>query len=156
MVHSKKRQFQADRYSNGIRWYYEGCGDKAPAWAGAHQLYQYAVGNKPTYKGLHFALVTFDTRDRFMEYTKVTAGDIIFADWENDGKFDHTMVVVSYDGRAWWQTRNQGYNRIRVAYQNQNPYPATGDRGLGEINDQYHKKAVFHVYRPLDYNPTGL
>lgn len=155
-VLSKRRSFQADRYSNGTRWYYESCGDKAPAWSGAHALYQYAAGNKASYKGLHFTLVTYDTPTKFMDYTKVQAGDIIFADWEHDGRIDHSMVVVSYDSRSWPFTSNSGYNRIRVAYQNQDPYPATGDAGLGDINISHKYQAVFYVYRPTDYNPTGL
>jgi hypothetical protein len=155
-LYSKRREYHADRYSNGTRWYYENCKDKAPAWAGAHQLYQYASGNRPSYAGLHFMLVTFDTPTKFMEYGRVEPGDIIFADWENDGRFDHTMVVVSYDARPWWQTQNSGYNRVRVAYQNSSNNQPRGDVGLGDINIAYKYKAVFHVYRPLDYNPTGL
>jgi hypothetical protein len=156
-VYSRRRDFQVDRsaqYVNSYQWYFESCGIKGPAWAGAHKLWEFAKYNKATYKSLHFAYVTHDTPTQFMEYSKVMAGDIIFADWENDGRFDHTMIVVRYDGA--WYSLNRGYNRVRVAYQNQDGFANQGDMGLGTLNEKYNYKAVFHVYRPVDYSWTGL
>jgi hypothetical protein len=115
-------------------------------------LYEYAKYNKPTYKSLHFQLVTYDTPTKFMDYKLVQPGDIIFMDVENNGHFDHTMIVVAYNSTSVFK---RGYDRVRVAYQNAIGLPSVGDRGLGEINEAYKFKAVFHVYRPIDYSYEG-
>jgi len=136
-------------------WYFVSVSDRGPAWAGANALGRYAGGNLSTYKGLHFTKVTYDTKTTFMDYSKVTPGDIISMDYGTtatdgyaDGSFDHTMVVTGYD--SW----RRGYNKIRVTYQSTTNGQAT-DRGLGDINEQYKYKATFTVWRPVDYSWTG-
>lgn len=55
------------------------------------------------------------------------------------------MIVTGID------TWRAGYDEIRVTYQSTN----TLNRGLGQINEAYDYQAVFHVYRPIDDDPTG-
>src|SRR5205807_714202 len=105
--------------SNGPQWYWLSSTYRGAAWAGANQLYQYAKNNKTTYRGLHFQFVTNDSRTAFMDYDKVQVGDIIFADWENDGIINHSMVVnevVSKAKRAVFR-QHAGYNSIRLTMQ---------------------------------------
>lgn len=152
-VYAWRGEFQTDRYGYSIyQWYHESCWLEGSAWSDAHKLYEYARNNRSTYRGLHFGLVTYDTPTAYMDHTLVRKGDIIFADWEHDGRFDHVMVVIDYN------TAYSGYNRIRVAYQKGYPKENLNERnkGLGDLNVWYKYQAVFHVYRPLDYNPNGL
>jgi hypothetical protein len=127
-------------------WYMRPDGSHGPAFTSANKLYEYAVHNKPAYKGLHFAYVTHDTTTSFMDYDKVQPGDIIFADFNGDGTMDHTMIV---DDKDWWRL---GYNEVRLTYQSDNKT----DQGLGDINERMKHQALFYVYRPVDYNPAGL
>ena len=128
-----------------MAWYYRSDSQRGPAWSGASKLYEYAKKNQATYRGVHFSLITNDTKTSFMDYNKVRFGDIIFADWEGDGTIDHSMIVTSYD---FWTQR--GYDKIQVTYQSENRQIR-----LGEINVIYKYKALFYVYRPTDYNPNG-
>jgi len=139
--------FDIDRTGTSYyKWYFISDIDRGTAWTSAHKLYEYAKYNKSTYKGLHFTFVTNDTLQTFMDYTKVKVGDIVFADWNHDGRMDHTLIVTGYD---WWRW---GYNEIRVTYQSYNKT----DIGLGDINEQKNYQALFYVYRPVNYNPSGL
>lgn len=140
--------------NSSLRWFYESSSSRGVAWTSANSLYQYADKNKSTYKGIHFQKITFDTPTSFMDYKSVKVGDIIFADWEGDKTIDHTMIVTQkYDGGIWDTLRGySGYNRIRVSYQS----IIRQDKGLGDINETLKYKALFYVYRPIDYNSAGL
>lgn len=148
----KRQDFDIDRISTSTyKWFFVSDAFRGPAWTGAHKLFEYAKYNKSSYKGLHFTLVTKDTLSSFMDYTKVKVGDIVFADWNHDGRIDHSMIVTAYES---WRL---GYNEIRVTSQSTN----FANRGLGDINEKYRSadgtyQALFYVYRPTDYNPSGL
>lgn len=148
-VFGSRYDFDIDAGSSGYKWYWRSDGDRGPAFTGAAQLYQYAVNNGPSYMGLHFQYVTHDTTEDFMDYDLVQYGDIIFADWEHDGVIDHSMVVTDIQ---WWQL---GYNEIRLTYQGAPGVVGKTNIGLGSLNEQFDYQAVFYVYRPVDYNPSG-
>jgi hypothetical protein len=148
-VYAQRYNFTADRYSP-LPWYYISSSDRGPAWTGAKKLYEYARYNKPAYKGLHFNYVTNDSPTYRMNYNLVREGDIIFADWESDGNIDHVMIVTKFYSSLFSSYR--GYDRIRVTYQSNN----ITDKGLEDINKLYSYKVSFFVYRPTDYNPSGL
>ncbi|MDI1445774.1 amidase domain-containing protein [Polyangium sp. 6x1] len=137
--------FDSDAGSS-YSWYFHSDGDRAPAFTGAHQLYTYAKSNKSTYKGLHFSFVTNDTLQTALNVSLVKVGDVVFADWQHDGTMDHSMIVTAISSSY------TGYNQIRLTYQTNN----TTNKGLGDLNAQYNKQALFYVYRPVDYNPSGL
>jgi hypothetical protein len=148
-VFAQRYNFTADRYSS-LSWFYISSSTRGPAWTGAKELYKYAINNKSTYKGLHFSYVTNDSPYYRMKYDLVREGDVIFADWESDGTIDHVMIVTKFYSSLLSSYR--GYDRIRVTYQSYN----VTDRGLEDINKQYNYKVSFFVYRPKDYNPSGL
>jgi len=132
-----------DQFENNA-WYFVDYNNRAPAWAGAEELYDYVKtqANHPNYDGLHFTYVTHDTHNTFMDYGKVEVGDIIFADWTGNGTIDHSMIVT--DTNSW----RSGYNEIQVTYQSNNKL----NRGLGEINKAYGYKVLFYVYRPTGFS----
>ncbi len=136
VVFQNRRLFVADRGSS-LSWYFISDADRAmPAWAGADGLYRYAVGNAPQYKGLHFSRVPLDS-------TRIGAGDIIFADWDNNGSKDHSMIVTSLTGA-------NGFNRIRLTYQSND----RTDVGFGDLITQK-RGASFAVFRPVNYTTMG-
>ncbi len=146
-VYARRYDFDIDDSSTSIyQWYFHHYGDRGPAFTGANKMYEYAGYNRISYKGLHFEYVTNDTKYDYLDVTKVRVGDVVFADWNGDKVMDHAMLVTGYNSRA------QGYNKIRLTYQSEN----TSGRGLGDVNREYRYKALFHVYRPLNYNPNGL
>lgn len=152
-VYSKRTDYDIDSSaSSSYQWYWVSSTSRGPAFTGADKLYEYAVYNKSTYKGLHFTYVTNDTLTTFMDYGKVKVGDIIFADWEHDGTIDHSMVVT--DTSVW----RSGYDEIEVTYQSTGSPSSTAkyNKGLGAINEAYDYQSLFYVYRPTDYNPSGL
>lgn len=147
-VYAERYNFTVDRGTR-LPWYFISEADRAPAWAGAKKLYEYAVHNRPKWKGLHFNYVTHDSPQTRMKYRMVKAGDVVFADWESDGVIDHVMIVTKvYTSALSWY---RGYDRIRVTYQSNN----VKNRGLEDINRQYNYQVSFHVYRPIDYTETG-
>jgi hypothetical protein len=94
-----------------------------------------------------------------MDYGAVEVGDIIFADWDHDGTINHTMIVTDYCHTweyCYYSNEDpypyRGYNRIRLTYQSYN----RTNIGLGDLNEDYNYQALFYVYRPIDYNPSGL
>jgi len=148
-----RKYFQSDRGHNygtagtyGFEWFINDNGeDRGKAWTSAEELYLYAKGNQAGFKGLHFKYITRDSATRFMDYQKVKVGDIVFADWDADGDMEHTMIVTKI------QKYRRGYNEIRLTYQTND----TEERGLGEINEEKDKKALFTVYRPTYYTTDG-
>jgi hypothetical protein len=137
-VFANTSRFTADRGSY-YAWY-----AYTSAWINAQSLRQYAQGNLASYKGLHMGFVTEDTSSAYLDVNRVQVGDVIFADWDNNGTMDHVMLVTEI-----WPV--QGYNRIRYAAHTLNAKNA----GLGDLNVYYRYKATFHVFRPLDYNFSG-
>ena len=149
-VYGRRGDFDIDADGGYYQWYYINDSNRGPAFTGADKLYEYAINNYPNYKGLHFEYVTHDTLTEFMDYKAVEIGDVIFADWNHDGTIDHSMLVTA---TKWWLS---GYNEIRLTYQGRAGVIGVTDIGLGDINEEYNYQAVFHVYRPVDYNPAGL
>lgn len=147
VVYSRRYDFDIDDSSTSIyQWYFHHYGDRGPAFTGAHKMFEYAEYNRLSYKGLHFEYITHDTVRDYLDVDKVRVGDVVFADWNGDEKMDHAMLVTGFNSRG------QGYNKIRLTYQSEN----LSNRGLGDINREHRYKALFYVYRPLNYNPNGL
>lgn len=143
-VASNASRFSADKGSP-YSWYYINGNNHSTSWTYAPTLLQYAKSNKPSYKGLHFQFITEDSWTAYLNVNSVQVGDIIFADWTNDGTMDHVMIVTEI------QTSQAGYNKIRVASHTTD----MANSGLGDINVLYRSRATFHVYRPTDYNFSG-
>lgn len=148
-VFGSRYDFDIDAGAGYYQWYWRSDSDRGPAFTGANKLYEYAVYNAPSYRGLHFEYVTHDTLEEFMDYQSVEVGDVVFADWDHNGMIDHSMIVTGYQ---WWQP---GYNEIRLTYQGAPGVVGRTNIGLGDLNEQYDYQAVFYVYRPVDYNPSG-
>lgn len=145
-VFSSRYDYDIDASSGSYyRWYFRSDGDKGPAFTGAHKLHEYAKYNYSHYKGLHFAYVTHSTPTDSLDCAPIQVGDVVFADWEADGRTDHSMLVTD---RQWYHF---GCNKVRLTYQG-SPVGGKIDVGLGDIDTG----GVFYVYRPLDYNPSGL
>ena len=143
-----KERYLADKGEH-YSWFYKSKWDTGNSWKEAHSLYLYAkytsdYDDTAPYNesGPKFKFITEDSLTHYMAYQKVQVGDIIFMDHtNNDGHMDHVLIVTDIEG---WR---YGYNEIRVA-SNTSDYP---DKGLGDINEAYDKKATFHVFRPLAY-----
>lgn len=157
-VYNRRYDFTADLSAavSYPRWFFIGprTSERGPAWAGAKEMHQYADWNKPEYKGLHFKPVGSDTPwKRSLDHNKLRPGDVVFCDWEHDGKVDHVLMVARID--TSWFVWNK-YDRIKVAGQSSNH----SDTGLQWILDKNYKDnktwASFRVYRPVDYSQTGL
>lgn len=142
-----RQDYSADSGSGShLEWFFNSSGDRGPAWTGAEKMYEYAVNNNASYKGLHFNYITHDTPTSFMEYRKVKEGDVIFVDWTGDGTIDHTMIVTQYTSLS------RGYNKIRVSYQTEERQ----NKLLGKLNEEQNYQALFYVYRPTFYSDYGL
>lgn len=154
-VFNRRYDFIADRTSQNTayKWFFISSGDRGPAWAGAKELYQYAIYNQPSYRGLHFSFVAFDTPwSRSLNAFYLKPGDVIFCDWEHDGKIDHVLMVARIDLSLFARTH---YDRIRVAGQSNN-HTDTALQYILDKNYQDNKTwASFRVYRPVDYNQAG-
>ena len=142
-VYTSAPSFSADRYSP-LAWFFSGS-THSTSWTYAPALLQYAKSNRPEYKGLHFQFVTEDTSKTYMDVMKVQVGDIIFCDWNNDGTMDHVAIVTGI------RAGQSDYNRVRYAAHTTD----AKDAGLGDLNKYYGYRAIFHVYRPTDYNFSG-
>jgi len=149
-VYGQRYNYDVDASGGSYQWYFRSDADRGPAFTGTDKLYEYAENNASNYKGLHFDYVTNDTIYEYMDYEEVEEGDVIFADWDHDGTFDHSMLVTNI------QTWRSGYNEIRLTYQGAPNVIGKTNIGLGDLNEDYDYEAVFYVYRPTDYNPSGL
>jgi hypothetical protein len=140
-VYNKRAYYMADRDKGCTYcWYYDTGTSRGYSWTGAHELYQYAKSNLNSYWGMHFNLVTFDSKTQALDTTKVQTGDVIFADWTGNGTIDHSMIVT--------QKTSNSYSGIFVSYQNSEGYASRLDRALSAINSV---STVFYVYRPTFY-----
>ena len=70
-------------YTPVYGWYYISLNNRAPAWTGVNQLYNFLTTNSGP-----------GPRGRVVELSSVEDGDIIQLDFNGDGLFDHTPVVV--------------------------------------------------------------
>ena len=120
-------------------------------WKAANEFYYYAKQQEPRKNyvagGLEMKYITHDTRSRYLNYNKVKIGDIVFADWESDGKIDHSMIVTDF--RSW----KPGYFKIILTYQGSTDRNRLGNgagfkKSLGAMNSS---RAQFIVYRPIRF-----
>ncbi len=145
VAYNNSESFAID--SNGCTycWYFKHESNASYAWKGANELYIYAEENaNPSYKGLHFQLRTEDNPTQALDFSRISEGDIIFADWEGNGVVDHTMIVT--------RKRYNGYYGIDVTYENADPHPVKKNVSLGSINST---NTIFYVYRPIYYTDYG-
>jgi Putative amidase domain len=149
-VFGVRTNYDIDKTAPFLKWYFISDADRGPAFTGAHELWYYATNNTSQYKGLHFQYVTNSTPTDPLNVAAVQVGDIIFADWERDGHKDHTMIVTAKCGATCF-----GYNKIKVTYQGSQFGLGIKDNGLGNVLNTA-PNALFHVWRPIDYNPNGL
>lgn len=150
-IYKKGKYFSIDSNGNSpYKWFFIGKNGNnwnlSSSWKGAKELKSYADSNANVkYKGMHFEFITKDSSSSSLSFSKIQKGDIIFADWTNDGSIDHTMIVTK-------KTMNS-YNGIYVTYQNASGYTEKKNTSLASINSN---KTVFYVYRPTFYNDSGL
>lgn len=152
------------RFPRGFRsdWWFYGLNDRGTAFAGARELYAYAVlqASRPMRPGIQFSFVTSYTRSgsgggRDADYGKVGAsslwyagimpGDVVFFDWTGDGTIDHAMMVVEVRASA-----PAALDRVVVAGQTD---PTSG-KGLEQIrlNPTYNQQNMnVFIYRPTGY-----
>lgn len=64
-------------------WYYISLNNRSPSWTGVNQLYTFLTTN--TAEG---------PRGKVVDLSEIEKGDIIQLDFNGDGSFDHTPVVV--------------------------------------------------------------
>jgi len=145
----KRYSYLADQNYNNLAWYYKTSNNRGSAWTGADWMFKYAKSNKNSYKGLHFDFITKDSSTVALKINLVKKGDIIFADWENDGVIDHTMIVTQ-------KYSCNSYSCVKVAYHNSAGNSMQKNRSLSSINSQYNYNAIFHIYRPTFYSDYGL
>lgn len=117
-------------------------------------MHAYADWNRSNYKGLHFKSIASDTPSkRSLDPKNLRPGDVVFCDWQHDGKTDHVVMVTRIDNSLLIWNK---YNRIKIAGQSNNH----ADTALQWLIDETHRKektwASFKVYRPVDYSSTGL
>ncbi|MET0025290.1 MAG: amidase domain-containing protein [Sedimenticola sp.] len=130
-------------------WYFlakQPAGERGGAFLLANELYKYAKGNKPHYRGLHFDFITKDSSNSYLDVTRIKPGDIIFGDFHGDGKVEHTMIVTGK------KSNSKDYSGILVSYQNAEGWPIRKNSSLKEINK---RETVWLVYRPTFYSDHG-
>ena len=64
-------------------WYYNNINDRTPSWTGVDELYNFLINNQGP--GPRAVVVGIDD---------VLPGDLIQLDFDGDGRFDHTPVIV--------------------------------------------------------------
>lgn len=70
-------------YTPIFGWYYTSVNDRTPSWTGVNQLYDFLINN-----------IGEGPRGELIPLSEVEVGDIIQLDFDGDGQFDHTPVVV--------------------------------------------------------------
>ncbi len=70
-------------------WYYLNVNNRAPAWTGVNELYDFLITN--TEKGPKAVEVGFD---------RIELADLIQLDFGGDGRFDHTPIIVDVGRRT--------------------------------------------------------
>jgi Putative amidase domain len=111
---------------------------RGTAWTGAHEFYTYAKTTRT--KGMKFSFVTRDSPTQALAFSQIQVGDLVFADWTNDGTIDHSMIVTG-------KTANS-YAGIAVSYRNSTGHNPQSNRALATFNST---RTAFHVYRPVSF-----
>jgi len=126
-------------------WYYNGYEDRARSWSVVQDMYLYACTNSGA-KGWQFNYVARDypTKSRpniFMDVTLVQRGDIVFMDYENDGHFDHVMIItdILHGGKYYADIRLTGHTEH------------WRNKSLLAIKQKYGYKITFFVFRPVGF-----
>ena len=70
-------------YRPVLGWYYNNINDRTPSWTGVNELYNFLINNR----GPGPKAVEVDISD-------ILPGDLIQLDFNGDGSFDHTPVIV--------------------------------------------------------------
>jgi len=70
-------------YTPIFGWYYTSVNDRTPSWTGVNQLYDFLINN-----------IEEGPRGELIPLSEVEVGDIIQLNFDGDGQFDHTPVVV--------------------------------------------------------------
>lgn len=109
-------------------WYYLSAGDhnRSNSWAGVNQFRTFMINSGRT-NGVVFIPQSLSTIPRFY------AGDVILADWEGDGTWDHVYFVTGQAGDDVWLAAHTT-NRC-------------GDITLRQVRRDYYPNVVFQGYR---------
>lgn len=70
-------------YTPEFGWYYISVNNRTPSWTGVNQLYNFLINND-----------SVGPRGEIIPLYEVEMGDIIQLDFDGNGQFDHTPVVV--------------------------------------------------------------
>lgn len=70
-------------YKQTFGWYYMDANRKSPSWTGVNELYNFLVTNRGS--GPKAIEVNID---------EIQLGDLVQFDFDGDGRFDHTPVIV--------------------------------------------------------------
>lgn len=70
-------------YKPVLGWFYKNLNSRAPSWTGVNELYDFLINNQ----GAGPKAVKTDI-------SNVEPGDLIQLDFDGDGRFDHTPVIV--------------------------------------------------------------
>lgn len=95
--------------SGSYRWYYYNMNNRAPAWSGAKQLYNYLINNTyigPQGKKASTNEIIYNMRP----------GDPVFIDFGYNNSIDHAVVITSYSVGAPNLTRIAAHTTDRVNY----------------------------------------
>lgn len=76
-------------YRPTFGWYYINANNKSPSWTGVNQLYNFLVSNRGA--GPKAVETTVDG---------IENGDLLQLDFNGDGRFDHTPVIVDVGERT--------------------------------------------------------
>lgn len=70
-------------------WYYYSVNDRSPSWTGVEFLYDFLIKNK----GL-------GPRGEYVGINDARKGDLIQLDFDGDGRFSHTLVIVNVERKG--------------------------------------------------------
>ena len=70
-------------YRPVLGWYYNSPNDRTPSWTGVNELYNFLINNR-----------SLGPKAVETDIYSIEPGDLIQLDFNGDGKFDHTPVVV--------------------------------------------------------------
>ena len=135
--------YAGQAFNSDPRWQYSKTG-QSPAWQGPQAFYDYVKVNNGGKIGMNFTAQTSTKRGSVLNFKQVAVGDIIFVDWENDNKIDHTMVVTGGS--------TGDYTTTLVSYQSNANVSPSRDKTLSSIEQQFGGNNIYHVFRPTQYN----
>ncbi len=70
-------------------WYYNSLNDRSPSWTGVNELYNFLINNR----GQGPKAVEVEIED-------ISPADLVQLDFNGDGRFDHTPVIVDVGDRT--------------------------------------------------------